>query len=471
MRGYNGGEVGDKTMSKKITTKEMTEGPLIRPIIRYTVPIILSSVLQLLFNAADLVVVGQFGSENSVGAVGATSSLTNLMVNLFLGLSVGAGVVVAHGLGAKDDEKVRQTVHTSIPLAVICGAFLTVVGIFLSGPILGLMGTPQENLPLATLYMRIYFCGMIFNLLLNFGASILRAAGDSTGPMKYLTIAGVVNVCLNLVFVIAFKMDVAGVALATILAQGVSATLIIRALMKRTDACKLKLRELGIHRKPLKRILAIGIPSGIQSSLFSISNVLMQSSMFSFGPVALKGVSAASNIEGFIYVLMHSFNQTMVNFTGQNEGARKYRRIAKLYFTCLWMMLAVSVTLCGLVYLLGRPLLSIYIPGDAAAIEFGMQRLLMVGLLYFLCGMMEIAGGGARGMGISFSTTLVNVIGVCGLRVVWIYTVFPRFHTLTALYTSYSLSWIVTYLATSFIFFGVLRARRKRYEKELLETT
>ncbi len=454
-------------MAKKITTQEITEGPLIRPIIRYTIPIILSSVLQLLFNAADLVVVGQFGSENSVGAVGATGSLTNLMVNLFLGLSIGAGVVVAHGLGAHDDEKVRQTIHTAIPLAVICGAVLTAAGVFLSGPLLKAMGTPQENLGLATLYMRIYFCGMIFNLLLNFGSSILRAAGDSTSPMKYLTIAGVVNVILNLIFVIAFKMDVAGVALATILSQGVSATLILRTLMKRKDACQLKLKELGIHRNPLKRILAIGIPSGVQSSLFSISNVLMQSSMFSFGPVALKGVSAASNIEGFIYVLMHSFNQTMVNFTGQNEGARKYRRIAKLYFTCLWMMLVVSIGLCGTVYLCGRPLLSIYIPGDTAAIDFGMQRLMMVGLLYFLCGMMEIASGGARGMGISLSTTLVNVFGVCGLRVLWIYTVFPKFHTLTALYASYSVSWIVTYFATSFVFFGVLRARRKRYEQEL----
>lgn len=461
-----GARAGD-FMARKITTKEMTEGPLIRPILRYTLPILFASVLQLLFNAADLVVVGQFGSGNSVGAVGATSSLTNLMVNFFLGLSVGAGVVVAHGLGAHDKEKVRQTVHTAIPLAVICGVILTLLGFFLSGPVLKMMGTPAENIKLATLYMRIYFCGMIFNLLLNFGASILRAAGDSSGPMKYLTIGGVVNVLLNLVFVIVFKMDVAGVALATILAQGVSAALIIRALMKREDACKLKLRELGIHWRPLKRILAIGVPSGIQSSLFAVSNVLMQSSMFSFGPVALKGVSAASNIEGFIYVVMHSFNQTMVNFTGQNEGARKYRRIAKLYFTCLWMMLVISVVLCGTVYLCGRPLLSIYIPGDGEAIAFGMQRLLMVGLLYFLCGMMEIASGGARGMGISLSTTIVNVIGVCGLRILWIYTVFAKHHSLIVLYTSYPLSWIVTYIATSFIFFGVLRTRRKRYEREL----
>lgn len=465
-------KAGDDTMAKKISTKEITEGPLIKPIIRYTIPIIFSSVLQLLFNAADLVVVGQFGSGNSVGAVGATSSLTNLMVNLFLGLSVGAGVVVAHGLGAHDDEKVRQTVHTSIPLAVVCGAVLTVLGLFLSGPLLKWMGTPAENLPLATLYMRIYFCGMIFNLLLNFGSSILRAAGDSTGPMKYLTVAGVVNVVLNLVFVICFNMDVAGVALATIIAQAVSAALILRALMKRTDACKLKLRELSIHWKPLKRILAIGVPSGIQSSLFSISNVVMQSSMFSFGPVALKGVSAASSIEGFIYVLMHSFNQTMVNFTGQNAGARKYRRIAKLYFTCLWMMLASSIVLCGLVYLFGEQLLSIYIPGDLAAIEFGMQRLAGVGMIYFLCGMMEIATGGARGMGISLSTTLVTVVGVCGFRILWIYTVFQiaQYHTLPMLYASYAISWIITYFAVSFIFFGVLRYRRKKTEQAQLMT-
>ncbi len=455
-------------MAKKISTKEITEGPLIRPIIQYTVPIILSSVLQLLFNAADLVVVGQFGSETSVGAVGATSSLTALMVNFFLGLSVGAGVVVAHGLGAHEDEKVRQTVHTAIPLAMICGAFLTVMGILFSGPLLKMMGTPEENLPLATLYMKIYFGGMIFNLLLNFCASILRAAGDSTAPMKYLTIAGVVNVVLNLFFVIVFKMDVAGVALATVLSQVVSSALMMRALMKRTDACKLSLRKLGIHSRPLKRILAIGLPSGIQSSLFSISNVLMQSSMFSFGPVALKGVSAASSIEGFIYVLMHSFNQTMVNFTGQNDGARKYRRIAKLYFTTLWMMLVSSIALCGLVYLFGEQLLSIYIPGDAEAIAFGMQRLAGVGMIYFICGMMEIASGGARGLGISLATTVVTVVGVCGFRIFWIYTVFqlPQYHSLPGLYLSYAISWIISYLAISFIFFGVVRSRRKKAEQE-----
>ncbi len=452
-------------MAKKLSTQEITEGPLIRPIIRYTIPIILSSVLQLLFNAADLVVVGQFGSENSVGAVGATSSLTGLMVNFFLGLSVGAGVVVAHGIGAHDDEKVRQTVHTSIPLAVVCGAILTLAGVLFSGKMLEWMGTPQENLPLATLYMRIYFGGMIFNLLLNFGSSILRAAGDSSGPMKYLTVGGVVNVVLNLVFVICFKMDVAGVALATVISQGISAFLILRALMKRTDACRLRLRELGIHRKPMKRILAIGVPSGLQSSLFAISNLLLQSSMFSFGAVALKGVSAASNIESFVYVLMHAFNQTMVNFTGQNAGARKYRRIAKLYFTCLWMMLVSSLLLCGVLYLFGEQLLSIYIPGDKAAIEFGMQRMAMVGMIYFLCGMMEIATGGARGLGISFSTMLVTVFGVCGVRIAWIYTVFAANRTLPTLYASYSVSWILTYVVVSFIFFGVLRYRRKRAER------
>lgn len=453
-------------MAKKLTTKEITEGPLIRPIIQYTIPLILSSILQLLFNAADLVVVGQFGSEHSVGAVGATGSLTGLMVNFFLGLSVGAGVVVAHGIGAQNNEKVRQTVHTAIPLAVICGALLTVVGVLFSGTMLKWMGTPQENLPLATLYMQIYFGGMIFNLLLNFGSSILRAAGDSNSPMKYLTIAGVINVVLNLIFVIVLKMDVAGVATATIISQGVSAFLILRALMKRTDACKLRLRELGIHRKPLKRILAIGLPSGIQSSLFAVSNLLMQSSMFSFGPVALKGVSAAANIENFVYVLMHSFNQTMVNFTGQNAGARKYRRLAKLYFTCLWMMLASSMVLCGLLFLFGEQLLAIYIPGDAAAIEFGMQRMAWVGMIYFLCGMMEIATGGTRGLGISLSTTLVSVFGVCGLRILWIYTVFQRSRTLPTLYSVYSISWIITFVVVSFIFFGVLRHRRKIAEAE-----
>ena len=452
----------------KISTKEMTSGPLVWPIIRYTLPIIATGALQLLFNTADLVVVGWFCGEVSVGSVGATGSLTSLIVNFFMGLSVGAGVLVAQGLGSHDDRKVYQTVHTAIPMAVICGVIITLIGVFGSGTFLRWMGTPAENLRLATLYMQIYFCGMVFNLLLNFGASILRAAGDTTRPMLYLSVAGVVNVVLNVVFVTLFHMDVAGVALATIISQAVSAVLIVRALMKREDACRLKLREIGIHRKPLGRMLALGVPAGIQSSLFSISNVIIQSSINSFGTVTLAGNTAASNLEGYVYMVMHSFNQTVMNFAGQNTGARNYKRIERLYWVCLLMTGLIGLVLGTLVCLFGKPLLSIYGADSPGALHDGMTRLLYVCLPYFLCGMMEVATGTVRGMGISLSPMIVTVLGVCGFRVGWIFTVFARYRSLECLFISYPISWLVTSLAVSGIFFGVLNFRKKRAMREAL---
>ena len=445
----------------KIGTKEMTSGPLLKPVIRYTIPIIISAVLQLLFNTADLMVVGIFGSEQSVGSVGATSSLTNLIVTFFLGLSVGAGVVVSQGLGAKDHRKVYQAVHTAIPVAVIGGVLVGVVGIVFAKPLLVWMDTPAENLRLSTVYMQIYFGGMIFNLLLNFGSSILRAAGDSTRPMLYLTVAGVVNVLLNLLFVIVFKMDVAGVALATILSQGVSAFLILRALCKREDACRLKLREMGIHRRPLGRMLAIGVPTGIQSALFSISNVLIQSSINSFGSVALTGSVAAGNLEGYVYVTMHGFNQTALNFSGQNTGARNYRRIRKIYWVCLALCAGVGLLGGGVVCLFAKPLLTLYGVHADEALDAAIIRLLFVCLPYFICGMQEIANGVVRGMGISLPPMIVTVLGVCGFRILWLYTVFAKHHTFGWLFVSYPISWFITFAAVSVIFFVALRRRMK----------
>ncbi len=450
----------------KIGTKEMCEGPLMRSLIAYTVPIIVTGVLQLLFNAADLVVVGQFADSNSVGAVGATGSLTNLIVNLFMGLSVGAGVVTAQGLGSRDNRKVHQTVHTSIPLAILCGAVLTVIGITFSETFLKWMDTPEEILPLAAVYMRIYFAGMMFNLLLNFAASILRAAGDSMTPMFSLVLAGVINVLLNLLFVIVFDMDVAGVALATITAHAVAAVLMIIALMRRTDACRFEWRKMGIHRLPLKRIVAIGLPTGIQSSMFSISNVLIQSSINSFGPQSVAGNAAASNLEGFVYTTMHSVNQAVLNFTGQNAGAGNYQRIRKIYWNGALMTVIGGGVLGVVLYLLGEPLLSIYISDSPTSIDFGMTRLLYLGLPYFLCGLMEVAQGSVRGMGISFSPMIISVVGVCGLRVVWIYTVFKAYRSLGTLFLSYSVSWVLVFVAVTVIFFIALRKREQLHKNE-----
>ena len=276
--------------------QSMLEGTLLPSIILYTIPIILTSVLQLLFNAADLVVVGRFCGSLSVAAVGATTSLTNLLVNFFIGLSVGAGVTVAHALGGKEDDWVHRTVHTALPMALACGAVVTILGVSLSESFLQMMGTPEDILPLSGLYMKIYFAGITFTMVYNFCAAILRAAGDTRGPLIYLTFAGVVNVVLNVIFVTVFHMNVAGVALATTISQGISAVLVLRALMKRSDACRLQLKEMRFHRPQLVKMLRIGMPAGIQSSLFAISNVLIQSSINSFGDVFMSGNAAAGNI-------------------------------------------------------------------------------------------------------------------------------------------------------------------------------
>ncbi len=449
---------------KKITTREMCDGPILPAVIRYTVPIILTSLLQLLFNAADLVVVGQFCGSNSVAAVGATSSLVHLIVNLFMGLSVGAGVTVAQGLGARDDLKVKQAVHTAIPMAIISGAFITVIGVCFSGRFLQWMGTPEKTLPLSTLYLRIYFAGILFTMLYNFGAAILRAAGDTSGPLKYLAFAGVLNIVMNLIFVVLLDLDVAGVALATSLSQAVSAVLVLRALVRRKDACHLEWKEMGIHRIPLLRMLRIGVPAGIQSSLFSISNVLIQSSINLFGEVALAGNSAAATIEGFVFVAMNAFNQTAMNFAGQNVGAGNYERVRKIYRTCLVSAAVVGVLLGGLARLFGTPLLSIYISDSTAAIQYGLTRLTYICLLYALCGIMDVTTGILRGMGVSISTTIITVLGVCGMRVFWVFTIFqiPAFHTLESLYLSYPISWVLSFIAELIVFYWILHRRLKR---------
>lgn len=444
---------------------DLTEGKLLTRIILYTIPIILTGVLQLLFNAADLVVVGQYCGSISVGAVGATGPVINLLVNLFIGLSVGSGVAVAHGIGAGKQQDVYRVVHTSIPLAVICGLILTVVGIAGAETILRLMDTPEDALKLSTSYMRIYFCGITASMLYNFGSAILRAAGDTKSPLIYLTIAGVLNVLLNLLFVIVLKMDVSGVALATTISQCLSAVLIIRALMKRDDACKLKLREIRIYKRQLIRILQIGFPAGIQGSLFSISNVIIQSSVNSFGITVMSGNASAQNIEGFVYTAMNSVSQTALNFIGQNHGAGKYDRVKKIMFICLGFVLIIGLTLGLTAFAFGRPLLSIYISDSAEAIEYGMIRIAYICIPYFLCGLMDVATGSLRGIGSSITPLVITVAGVCGFRIVWIKTVFKAFHSLESLYISYTVSWAMTFIVEAVVFLFLLRHQQKKLAK------
>ena len=442
--------------------QNMLQGPLFINIVTYTFPIILTSLLQLLFNAADLVVVGQFCGSISVGAVGATGSITNLIINLFIGFSVGAGVSVAHGIGSKDQEMVHKTVHTALPLAAVCGIILTVIGVSFAEPLLRLMGTPENVLKLSTVYMRIYFGGIVFSMVYNFSAAILRAAGDTRSPLIYLTVAGVLNVILNLIFVTVFHMNVAGVALATILSQGVSMALVVRALMHRTDACKLRLSQLRFHKAPLGKIVTLGLPAGIQGSLFSISNVMIQSSINSFGDIFISGSAAAANLEGFVYVCMNGFHQTALNFSGQNAGAGQYDRVRKILLLCLACVAVVGSATGGLVYLFAPKLLSIYITDSDLAISYGVLRMGFVCLPYFLLGLMDVTTGALRGIGSSFVPMLISVFGICGFRLGWIATVFqmPQYHTPEGLFISYPISWILTLMAQLVAYFIVIRKRR-----------
>jgi len=445
---------------------DMLNGPLLKNIIAYTVPIILTSLLQLLFNAADLIVVGRFCGSDSVAAVGPTGSLTHLMVNFFIGLSVGAGVIVARNTGARDHEGVYKTVHTAMLFSLIGGAFLTVVGVLFSGQFLRWMGTDSDVVGLSTVYMQIYFGGAVPMMVYNFGASILRAVGDTKRPLYFLAIAGVINVFLNLFFVLVFHMNVAGVALATTISQVVSAVLVVLALMKREDGCRLKLKELRLHKKPMGEILTIGVPAGIQGSLFSISNVIIQSSVNSFGKVVMAGCAAASNIEGFAYVTMNSFHQTALNFTGQNIGARNYARLRKIMLACLGCATVAGLFFGNLVYLLGPHLLKIYITDSSEAITYGLTRMMFIAAPYFLCGIMDVMTGCLRGIGKSVSAMVVTIAGVCGFRILWIYTVFqiPAFHNLKCLFMSYPISWFITF-AIQWVYYMICTKKILRSEE------
>ena len=424
----------------------MREGPIFKSVIIYTIPIILTGLLQLLFNAADLIVVGWFSGSDSVAAVGATSALTNLIVNLFIGLSLGAGVAVAQGIGAKNDKFTSEAVHTAVPVAAISGIFLTVIGVLFSRNFLELMGTPEGKLlRLASIYMQIYFAGMTFSMIYNFGSAILRAAGDTRSPLIFLTVAGV--------------------ALATSISQAVSAVLVVRELMKRQDACRFTLQKMRIHKGALGRMIRIGVPAGLQSSLFAISNVLIQSSVNSFGSAHMSGSAAASSIEGFCYISMNSFHQTTLNFCGQNYGAGDFKRIKRITWICLMTVAAVGLIAGNLSYAFGRQLLGIYITDSPEAINYGMERLKFMLIPYFLCGIMDTTTGSMRGIGSSVIPMVITVVGVCVMRIVWIYTVFamPQYHSFSGLFISYPISWLLTFAALFISFVIIIRRKEKKF--------
>ena len=448
----------------KKSNQNMLQGPLLSSIISYTVPIILTSILQLLFNAADLVVVGRFRGSLSVAAVSSTTSLISLIINLFVGLSVGAGVCVAHAVGGQEDKTLHRTVHTALPLALVGGAVVTLVGVLFSEQFLIWMGTPANVLPLSALYMKIYFSGMIFTMVYNFCASILRALGDTKSPLIFLAISGVINVGFNVLFVTAFGMNVEGVAIATVISQAISAVLVVIALMRRRDTSRLMLKKIRFYKAPLLKMLRIGLPAGIQGSLFSISNVTIQSSINSFGDVVMSGNGASASIEGFIYVSLNAFQQTAVNFVGQNAGAHQYKRIKKILGLCLICSVVVSASLGIASYLFGEQLLSIYITDSREAIVYGLTRLSYVAVPYFLCALMDVTTGALRGLGASITPMLISVLGVCGIRVAWVYTIFqvPQYHTPQSLYISYPVSWTVTFIIQLLCFIIIYKKRIKQ---------
>ncbi len=425
----------------------MCSGPIVSRLLMFTGPLVASSVLQLLFNAADVVVVGKYAGDNSLAAVGSVVSLVNLLISLFIGLSIGSNVLASRYHGSKDDEQLSKTVHTSMLVAVMGGIVLAVVGAVFTRQILIWMNAPDETLPLACLYLRIYFIGMPASMVYNFGSAILRAVGDTRRPMYYLTAAGIVNVILNLVFVIVFHMDVAGVGLATAIAQIISAVLVVRCLMSERGALKLVIRKLKIDRTTFFRIIRIGLPASFQGMLFSFSNVIIQSSVNSFGATVVAGNSAAQNIEGFVYVSMNAFYQACISFVSANVGAHRYERINRIIVRAELCVICTGLILGNAAYFFGYQLLNVY-TDSRAVMDAGIVRGAYICVPYFLCGMMDVMVGALRGLGYAILPMIVSLVGACGLRLLWIFTFFrlPRFHETKFLYITYPVSWTVTFL-------------------------
>ena len=452
---------------------DMTQGALLPKVLMFSLPLIASGVLQLLFNAADMVVVGQWAGKECLAAVGSTGSLINLMVNVFIGLSVGGSVAVARSFGANDPAAVHRSVHTAMSLAIIAGLAVGVLGFVFCRPLLKLMDNPV--LDLATTYMKIYFLGMPFNMVYNFGASILRAVGDTKRPLIYLTIAGVVNVLLNLILVIVFHMNVAGVAIATVASQAVSAVLVVLCLMRSHGVVHLELKELRIYKRQLIDIAKVGLPAGLQGSLFSISNVLIQSSVNGFGEVVVAANSAGGNLEGFVYTAMNAIHQAALTFASQNLGAGKIKRVRRSVLVCLLTVLAIGLIFGNLMLLCGKPLLSLYLDDPSAidpltgvtVLEYGIKRLSWMLPLYCLCGLMDVMVGTLRGVGYSIMPMIVSLTGACLFRVVWIMTVFAANPTLDILYMSYPISWGLTFATHLLCYLFIARRKLGKLEARI----
>lgn len=449
-------------MSNNKHSVDMTQGGTYSHIIRFVIPMIIMSVLQVLYNAADMIIVGRFDSETALAAVGSTSSAINLTIMLFIGVSSAANVVVARKYGAKNAEGLSKVVHTSIALAIISGLLVMILGVFASRKILLLMGSPEEVIGLSTIYMRIYYLGIPATMLYNFGSAILRAIGDTKRPLKYLTVSGITNIVLNYILVVFLKLSVAGVAIATVVSQIISAALVIRCLIKTDECYKLCIKKIKIHAKELGELLYLGIPAGIQSSIFSMSNVIIQSSINSVGKIAMAGNAAASNIEGVVYVAVNSYYHATVTYISQNYGAGNFKRISKgLRASCVLVTIT-GIILGGLMCLVSKQVVGIYseVP---EVIAVGAQRLTFICACYFLCGLMDTMVAGIRGMGSSIIPMVISITGICGIRLLMVFMCAPykEIDDLVALYLSYPVSWAFT-TTLHLISFLILKRKKER---------
>ena len=424
---------------------DMCNGTLMDKLISFSLPLMLSGILQLLFNAVDIIVVGRFTGSQALAAVGSTTALINIFTNLFIGISLGANVLAARFYASGKEKEMSETVHTSITLALISGLVMALAGVLLARFALNLMGTPNDVIDQSVLYMRIYFLGMPFFMLYNYGAAILRAVGDTKRPLFFLVISGMTNAVLNLVLVIVFHMGVAGVAIGTIVSQLISSILVLRCLYTSNTSYRLYFSKLGIKTQYLKQIFQVGIPAGIQSTVINLSNALLQSSVNSFGSVAMAGYTAANNIFGFLYMSVNAVTQSCMSFTSQNYGVKKLKRMDRVLLDCMILSVGVTLTLgCG-AYFFGPELLKIY-TSDADVIRCGVEVLAFTTVPYFCCGIMDLLPGALRGMGYSGVPMILSIIGTVGTRIVWIFGLFPAHRSLSFLFISYPVSWILTIL-------------------------
>ena len=439
---------------------EMTQGPLFKNIWKFAIPLMLTGILQRLYNTADVIVVGRWGGEDALAGVGASGSLITLVMDMLIGLSMGISVVLGRAIGEKNEEKIYKTVHTSIALSIIGGAIISLIGIIFAEPLLRLTDVPDSIMPQAKIYMQIMFAGKTPSMIYVFGNAILRAKGNTKTPLYIITVTGFVNIGLNILFVRFFGMKADGVAIATVIAQILNAVAIMYLLLKQDDSTRIYLKKLRIHSDVFPEALKIGVPAGIQSSVFGIANVIIQTGINGFGDAAIAGCSASGNLIGYYYFCLHTFNMAAVSFVSQNVGAKNFGRVKKTVYWCLVNVGIIWIAELLVTIFLGEFLLDIYAPGNAEAIAVGLKRLNIVGNTYFLCGIMEVFSGALRGLGYSGSSMALSIIGVCGIRIGWVLTVFKMVGTIESLFIAMPLSWIGTLILQGALYFYVTRPKK-----------